>query len=154
MSSTLRHATTVSRYLLGLIFFVFGLNGFLHFLPTPPIPGEAGAFIGALIASGFLMPVVKLVETTAGALLLANRFVPLSLALLAPIVVAINGFHIALAPAGGGVAYLSLVLELFLAFRYRDAFKPMLKARVSAVRADDAIDQASLRAPGHSAAHA
>lgn len=153
MSSTLRHATTTARYLLGLIFFVFGLNGFLHFLPAPPIPGEAGAFIGALVASGFLMPLVKLVETTAGALLLANRFVPLSLALLAPIVVAINGFHLALAPAGGGAAYLSLVLELFLAFRYRDAFLPMLKARVYPVRAGDATDQSSLRG-SHSAAHA
>lgn len=130
---------------------MFGLNGFLHFLPAPPLAGEAGAFIGALLASGFLMPLVKLVETTGGALLLANRFVPLSLALLAPIVVAINGFHIALAPAGGGAAYLSLALELFLAFGYRDAYWPMLKARATPASASD---HHSLPAAGHSAAHA
>jgi hypothetical protein len=124
----MRYAAVVVRYLLGLMFFVFGLNFFLHFLPQPPLAGPAGAFAGALMASGYVMPVVKTVEVLAGALLLTNRFVPLALALLAPIVVGVNGFHISLAPAAGGAAYLALVLEVFLAWSYRHAFAPMLKA--------------------------
>jgi hypothetical protein len=130
MSAIHRHAPTAARYLLGLIFFVFGLNFFLNFLPQPPMTAAAGAFAGALMASGYVMPIVKAIEVIAGALLLGNRFVPLALALLAPIVVGINGFHVALAPAAGGAAYLALALELFLAWSYRHAFAPMLAARV------------------------
>jgi hypothetical protein len=125
----MRYAAIAARYLLGLIFFVFGLNFFLHFLPAPAMAGPAGAFAGALMASGYVMPVVKTVEVIAGALLLGNRFVPLALALLAPIVVGTNGFHMSLAPAAGGAAYLALVLELFLAWNYRHAFAPMLQAK-------------------------
>jgi hypothetical protein len=130
-SPALRHAATGARIVLGLIFFVFGLNGFLHFLPTPAnVPEGAAAFGGALMKTGYMFPLLKGFEVLSGALLLSNRFVPLALALLAPIVVNIVSFHAFLAPAGGGPAYLTLVLELFLAWSYRDAFRSMLVARV------------------------
>jgi uncharacterized membrane protein YphA (DoxX/SURF4 family) len=131
-----RKLPTVVRVLFGLVFFVFGLNGFLQFLPQPPMPERAGQFVGALAAAGYLFPLLKLTEVVAGAFLLANRFVPLALALLAPIVVNIAAFHLVLAPGLPMVIFL-LGAELYLAWAYRDAFRPMLRA-VVAPRAGDA----------------
>ena len=115
--------------LLGLVFTVFGLNFFLHFLPTPPPPPRAGAFAGALFASGYLFPLLKTTEVVAGLLLLGGRFVPLALAVLAPIVINIVGFHLFLAPSGIALPLVVLALELYLAWTYRAAFAPMLRAR-------------------------
>lgn len=116
---------TIARVALGLMFTVFGLNGFLHFLPQPEMSGPPAAFIGALVASGYLMALVKGVEVVAGVLLLANRQVPLALLLLAPIVVNIVAFHAFLAPAGIGVALVSAALTLFVAWTRRAAFAPL-----------------------------
>jgi uncharacterized membrane protein YphA (DoxX/SURF4 family) len=120
-----------ARILLGLVFFVFGLNGFLHFIPQPPMSGPPADFIGALIGSGYLFTVLKATEVVAGALLLAGRFIPLSLALLAPVVVNIVLFHAFLAPSGMAVPLVVLALEIFLAWSYRSAFRPMLRAQVA-----------------------
>lgn len=120
-----------ARILLGLVFFVFGLNFFLHFIPQPPMPEAAGAFAGAMFATGYLFVLLKVVEVASGLLLLSGRFVPLALALLAPIVVNIVLFHAFLAPAGIAVPLLVLALELFLAWSYRSAYRPMLAARVA-----------------------
>src|SRR5580704_10824071 len=126
-----RNAPAVSRILLGLVFFVFGLNGFLQFIPQPPMPERAGAFMGALAATGYMFPLIKSVEVIAGALLLSNRFVPLALAILAPNVVNIVLFHAVLAPGGVAVALFVLALELAAAWSYRDAFASMLRARTA-----------------------
>jgi uncharacterized membrane protein YphA (DoxX/SURF4 family) len=115
----------VARSLLGLIFFVFGLNGFLHFLPQPPMPAAAGAFAGALAASGYLFPLLKATEVVAGAMLLAGLFVPFALTLLAPIVVNIVAFHLFLAPGNWGVVGLVLAAQLYLAWTHRAAFAPL-----------------------------
>lgn len=128
MSNRLHLLPLIARVLLGLIFFVFGLNGFLGFLPQPPLPEGAGAFIGSLIATGYLFPLLKGTEVLAGALLLSNRFVPLALALLAPVVVNIAAFHLRFTPAQVGLSLAILALELFLAWSYRAAFAPMLSA--------------------------
>ena len=122
----MRHIPLIARVLLGLIFFVFGLNGFFHFIPQPPPPPAAGAFAGALLATGYFFPLLKTVETLSGALLLVGRYVPLALAALAPIVVNILAFHAFLYPGGIGVPLLVIVLEVFLAWSYRSSFKPML----------------------------
>jgi uncharacterized membrane protein YphA (DoxX/SURF4 family) len=124
----MRHLPTVARILLGLIFFVFGLNGFFHFIPQPPPPPAAGAFAGALFATGYFFPLLKTVETLSGLALLAGRFVPLALTLLAPIVVNIFFFHAFLHPGGIALALVVLVLEIFLAWSYRSAFAPLLNA--------------------------
>jgi putative oxidoreductase len=120
-------ATAVARYLLGLMFVVFGANFFLHFLPQPPMSGPPADFATALFQSGYVMQTVKVVEIVAGLMLLSNRFVPLALTLLAPVVVGIVGFHASLAPASGGAAYLALALELFLAYAYRAAYAPLFQ---------------------------
>lgn len=137
---------TGARILLGLVFFVFGLNGFLHFLPQPPMSGPPADFAGAMVATGYLFPLVKATEVAAGALLLAGRYVPLALALLAPVVVNIVFFHAFLAPSGIVVPLIILALEIFLAWSYRSAYRPMLRARVSPDTADEGV------APAH--AHA
>ena len=131
MISISRVAAPTARILLGLVFFVFGLNGFLQFLPTPPAPERAVAFLGALAATGYMFPLIKAVEVIGGAMLLSNRFVPLALAVIAPNVVNIVLFHAVLAPGGLPVALFVLALELFTAWSYRNTYAPMLRARTA-----------------------
>ena len=77
MSPARRIVPEIARVVLGLVFFVFGLNGFLHFLPQPPHEGVSATFLGGLAASGYFFPLLKGTEVITGALLLAKRFVPL-----------------------------------------------------------------------------
>lgn len=119
---------TAARMLLGLVFFVFGLNGFLQFLPQPPLPAPAGALMGAMAASGYMLPLIKGTEVLAGLLLLGGRFVPLALVLLAPIIVNIALFHVVLAPVNLIMVVLLLALEGYLAWAYRAAFTGVLQA--------------------------
>lgn len=123
-----RHLPTVARVLLGLVFLVFGLNGFLQFMPTPPVPARAGEFLGALGATGYMFPLIKGTEVIAGALLLGGRFVPLALVLLAPVIVNIVVFHLVLAPGAFGMLAVILGLELYLAWAYRESFAGVLRA--------------------------
>jgi len=125
---------SVARVLMGVPFLVFGLNGFLNFLPQPPMPAAAGAFVGALAASGYLFPVLKTVEIVSALLLLSGRFVPLALTLLAPVLVNIVAFHAALAPAGLAIPLVLLAAEIYLAWVHRDAFAPLLRAKSKAKR--------------------
>jgi uncharacterized membrane protein YphA (DoxX/SURF4 family) len=122
-----------ARVILGLVFFVFGLNGFFHFIPQPPAPPAAAAFAGALFASGYFFPLLKSVEVIAGALLLAGVFVPLALTALAPIIVNIVAFHLFLAPGNYVVLALILATEIYLAWAHRAAFAPMLAMRSTPV---------------------
>lgn len=122
-------AITVARYLLGLVFTVFGLNFVFNFLPAPDFGERAMSLFGALVGSGYLMQAEKLFEVAAGVLLLLGVYVPFALTLLAPLVVNIVLFHVFLAPEGLPVAILVLVLEVFLAWAYREAFRGVLQAR-------------------------
>ena len=126
-------APAVARILMGLMFFVFGLNGFLHFIPQPKDPMSEGAmalFTG-FMKSGYMMPLIFGTQTLVGALLLINRFVPLALVLIAPVIVHIVAFHLFLNLSGIVPGAVILLLELYLAWAYRSAFCPMLRARVS-----------------------
>src|ERR1043166_1936566 len=95
----MRTASTIARYLAGVIFLVFGLNGFLNFIPLPPPGGIAGQFMGVLYVSHYLW-VIFAFQVIAGVLLLVNRYVPLAVAVLAPIIVNILTFHALMAPSG------------------------------------------------------
>ena len=131
MSSIQNKLPTVARLLLGLAFFVFGLNGFLHFLPQPAMSGPPANFAMAMAATGYLFPLVKGTEVIVSLLLLSNRYVPLALTLLAPVVVNIVAFHAFLAPGGLALPLVLLAAHLYLARRYRDAFAPMLQAQTT-----------------------
>ena len=134
MNTIRRVIPTGARLFLGLVFTFFGLNFFLHFVSTPPAPPRAAAFAGALFASGYLFPLLNTTEVVVGLLLLSNRFVPLALAVLAPIVINIVAFHLFLAPSDLGLALALLAAELMLAWNRRAAFAPMLRARVELPR--------------------
>jgi hypothetical protein len=131
MKTSSKRWVSAARYVQGGAFVLFGLNGFLHFLPQPPMPEAAGHFAGALAATGYMFPLIKGTEIATGLLLLFGRYVPLALALIAPIVVNIVAFHAFLAPAGLALPIVLLATELFLAWSYRDAFAPMLRSVTS-----------------------
>ena len=118
----------VARILLGLIFLVFGLNGFLHFLPTVTPPGLAGQYFTVLFVSHYLV-LVFLIQTIGGILLLANRFVPLGLTLLAPVIVNILTFHVLMAPAGLPLALITTALWVIVFLSVKQAFAGLFVAR-------------------------
>jgi uncharacterized membrane protein YphA (DoxX/SURF4 family) len=131
-SAVARWATIVTRVLTGLLFATTGLNGFLMFMPAPDpstMAPEGVAFSAALYATGYMLQLSSGVQLLAGLLLVAGRFVPLALALLAPVVVNIFLFHVFLEPSGMVVAVLVVAAEIGLAWAYRDRFRPMLQAR-------------------------
>lgn len=130
-SSFFRHAPTVVRVLFGLAFAVFGLNGFLNFIPPPPdpLPAPAMAFAGALLATGYMMPLIGATQLVSGLLLVTNRFVPLALLLLAPFFVNSLCFHLFLEPSGLPMAMGFSAIELYLAWIHRTAYRPLFKAR-------------------------
>ena len=131
MKSPARYLPTVARILMGLMFFVFGLNGFLHFIPQPKetMPEAVMAMMGGFMKSGYMMPLIFGTQTLVGGLLLLNCFVPLALALIAPVIVNIIAFHIFLMPSTIALGIVVLILELYLAWSYRSAFRPMLVLR-------------------------
>lgn len=123
-------ATIIARVLLGLIFLVFGSNAFLRFLPMPPLPqGITGEYLHAFFESGYVY-VIGGLQVIGGLLVLIGRFVPLGLTILGAIIVNIWLFHILMAPELGGMmpAFFVTILELFLVWRYRDAFRGILSA--------------------------
>lgn len=127
----MKRISTAAQVLLGIIFLVFGLNGFFHFIPDFPVPERAGAFIGALLSTGYLFKLLKSVEILSGALLLVGWYVPLALIFLAPIIVNIDLFHFFLAPAGLPIAFAMTGLELYLLWHYRAQFGSILSRKPS-----------------------
>lgn len=109
---------TSSRILLGLIFLVFGLNGFYTFIPVP----EFHPFMEILVSSGYIY-LIKSIEVIAGLLLLSNRYVPLALAILIPDVVNIAAYHIFLDHRNWFIVPFLLILTIILVFSYRQYFK-------------------------------
>lgn len=126
-------STTVVRSLLGMIYVVFGLNFFLHFLPMPPPPAEPGAaegFMGGLFQAGYFFPMVKGIEVLLGGFLLLNFFTPLSLIILAPISLNILLFHAFLAPGNMAMGLLIVALHIYLLWVYRKSYTAMLDPKV------------------------
>ena len=126
-----RFLPTTARLLSGLAWFVFGLNGFLNFIPPPKKPMAEGAmaFAGALMKTGYMFPLIAGTQLLVGVLLLLNLFVPLALVLIMPVLVNIIAFHIYLEPSGSAPGVVLLALNLYLAWAYRNAYCPMLRLR-------------------------
>jgi putative oxidoreductase len=127
----MRIISAIARYLAGVIFLVFGLNGFLHFIPLPPPSGVAGQFMGALFVSHYLTLIFGL-QVIAAVLLLANRYVPLALAVLAPVIVNILCFHALMAPSGLPLAIVVAVLWVLIFVDVRPAFAGLFQSRLQA----------------------
>ena len=118
--------TVIARFLLGLIFLVFGLNGFLRFIPAPPPSGTAGQFVGVLFVSHYLVPIF-LLQIISAVLLLVNRYVPLALTLLAPIIVNILLIHILMLPTGLPLALVVTAAWIIVFLSVRSAFDGLLQ---------------------------
>ena len=123
-------ASTIARLLLGLIFVVFSLNFWMHFIPVPMPPegSPAAAFMGAIYGSGFLT-LVKVLELAGGLLLLSGRFVNAALAVLGPIIVNIALFHIFLAQGGYGLPAFMGVLALVALAGRKDLTAALVSAK-------------------------
>jgi putative oxidoreductase len=117
----------IVRILLGLMLVLFGLNKFLQFMPMPPMPEAAGVFMGALVKSGYLMVVVALVEIAAGVSLLINKYQPLALVIVFPVILNAFLFHLFLDLPGIGGAALAMAMNTFLFFANKESYKSLLK---------------------------
>ncbi len=125
-------ASLISRYLLGLIFVVFGLNGFLHFIPMGPIPNPVAMRYFTVMVTSHYMAIVSSLQILTGLLLLINRYVPLALTVLGAIIVNILIFHVLMNPEGLPLAVVVTILW-FLAVRdVWSAFAPLLQQKVAA----------------------
>jgi hypothetical protein len=122
----LKIAATISRYLLGLVFLVFGANKIVPFMPTGPLPGgAAGQFMGALFSTKYLL-FVGLIEAAGGILLLINRYVPLALTLLGPIIVNILLTGILMTHMALGSGIVVAILWFIVFWQHRAAFEGIL----------------------------
>ncbi len=119
----------ILELILGLIFFVFGLNGFFHFLPQPPLPDTAMPFLQGLMSASYFFPFMKTIETICGFLFLTGFYVPLALIVLAPITLNIFLFHIMLAPGGSPMAIGIAAVHVALGYLYRDTYLPLFRAK-------------------------
>lgn len=124
-------AALIARILLGLVFFVFGLNGFLNFIPMGPLPtGLAGQFVTVLIQSHYVL-FVSAIQLAGGVLLLVNRYVPLALVLLGPVIVNILLFHLLLNRTGIVIAIIVAILWCIVAFYHRKNFSGIFVQKTS-----------------------
>ena len=126
-----RFFPAIARIILGLPLFASGLFGLLNLTPQPatPLPAGAMAFVEALTNSGYMLQLIFITQLIVGALLLVNRFVPLALILFAPFIVNAMAFHTFLLHEGLPIAAVFLLLELYLAWQYRESYAGVLRAR-------------------------
>ena len=117
------------RIVLGIILFVFGLNKFLNFIPQPPGSEEMMTAFGNLMALGFIMPTVAIIEITVGLALLINRFKSLALVVFVPISYGMVAFHLAFDVQGVGMAALVAILNIYLLLAEKQKFNLILAAK-------------------------
>jgi uncharacterized membrane protein YphA (DoxX/SURF4 family) len=125
----MKTASTVARYLSGLIFFVFGINGFLNFIHQPPPSNPLAIQFFVAVSASHYMAVVYLAQIIGGILLLVGRFVPLGLAVLAPVLVNILNYHITMDPGGIGLGLIATILWVIVCLPYRSSFAPIFQQR-------------------------
>jgi putative oxidoreductase len=125
----MRITSIIARYLLGLMFTVFGLNGFLQFIHQPP-PADPTAmqFLIAVSTSHFAAFFFGM-QVLGGLLLLSGYFVPLALTVLAAELYNILAFHLTMAPASVPPALVACVLWILVFLQYRDSFKGIFQAK-------------------------
>lgn len=126
---SMRIASTVARYLMGLIFTVFGLNGFFHFIPAPTPPPLAGQFFGLLVVSHYMVPIFA-IQIVCGVLFFANRYVPLALTVIAPVIFNILLFHVLMNPSGIVPGAIATICWVVVFYSVRSAFAGIFAAEV------------------------
>jgi putative oxidoreductase len=122
-------AMIIVRTLMGLLFLFGAVVYFFDLVTPPPMEGPIKMFNGGLAASGYFFTLLKITELVCAILLLVGRFVPLVLVILSPIIINIFMVHLFLDRTGLPVAIFLVVANIFLAYCYRDAFKPLLTSK-------------------------
>jgi putative oxidoreductase len=122
-------AVLIARILLGLVFFVFGLNNLHTFMPMQTLPGDAGTLTTIMIMHGWIT-FHAILYVIAGVLLLVGRYVPVALVILGPILVNIILFHLTLMPAGIAPGLVCALLEVFLIYAYWPAFRGIFTSKM------------------------
>lgn len=122
-------AATIARYLLGLMFAVFGLNGFLHFIPQPPPTSPLALQYLTVMVTSHYFAVIAAIQLISGLLLLAGFFVPLALTLLGPVLFNILVYHSLMDPSGIGAGAFATLLWFIVFARYRASFAGVFEAR-------------------------
>ena len=120
--------SVIARYLLGLLFTIFGLNGFFHFIPQPPPTNPLAIQFFTSISASHFAAFFYAIQVVAGLLLLSGFFIPLALILLAAELYNILAFHMTLAP-GAAPALVACVLWVLVFLRYRASFNGVLSAK-------------------------
>jgi uncharacterized membrane protein YphA (DoxX/SURF4 family) len=124
-----RYVPHIARILLGTIFVLSGIVMLLHLVPTPPPPEKVLPFMTGMMSTGYFFPLLKATEITCGLLLLSNRFVPLALVVLSPVIVHIAALHLFLDRSGLGIALTMVALQAYLGWAYRSYFRGVLTAK-------------------------
>jgi putative oxidoreductase len=121
-------AVITIRIVLGLLFVVSSLGYFFNLMPAGELSESAQLFFTGMVASKYLLPVVKTIELLVGIAFLAGKFVPLATVVIFPITLNIVLFHAFLASEGMLVPVIILLGNLFLAFRYRENYQSIVTA--------------------------
>ena len=123
----MKKGVLIVRILLGVMMIIFGANKFLHFMPMPHMAAEMESFLGAIGATGYLMPLVAIVEIVAGITFVTNKFAALGAVILVPVM--LNAFlaHLFLDPTGIGGAAGALIMNIFLMFGFKDKYAELFK---------------------------
>jgi putative oxidoreductase len=135
----MKYAFVIARVMLGLVFTVFGLNAFLHFFPNPPVPGLAGQFMGALLGSHYYV-IAFGTELIGGALLLSDRYVPLALTLLGPVIVNILSFHMFLDAENVAPAIVVTALWFVVFSQVRSTFAGLFVAKAAKMESRSRVE--------------
>lgn len=122
-------ASIIARYLLGLMFTVFGLNGFLNFIHQPPPTNPLALQFFVAISASHFASFFFAVQLIGGLLLLSGYFVPLALTLLAAEIYNILAFHLTFAPTTIAPALVATVLWILVFLEYSRSFKDILTAK-------------------------
>jgi hypothetical protein len=119
----------VSRYLLGLIFAVFALNGFLNFIPQPPLTNPLAVQFLVSVSESHFAAFFFAAQLIGGLLLLSGYFVPLALTVLAAELYNILAFHLTMSPATIAPALVASVLWVLVFLQYRESFKGIFSVK-------------------------
>ena len=120
-------ASTIVRVLMGLLFLFASITYLFKLITPPPMTGPMKVFNDGLQASVYLMPTVKVIELMCGLAFVSGKFVRLAVVVIFPIIVNIVGVHTFLDHSGLPVAIPLILADLFLAYYYRESYKPMLR---------------------------
>lgn len=119
----------IVRMLMGLLFLFASIAVLFNLAPQPELTGNAKIFMDGMLASGYLLTLIKLTELVCGIAFVSGLFVPLALVVIAPVNINILLFHLFVDTAGLPVAIFLVLANAFLAFVHREKFRPLFDAR-------------------------